>query len=332
MVNMDTVYLLLGIFLLVVAFVDLLGTTLWLYGGAGPLTTRFTRWVWQGFQRVGSKHSRAMSLVGPVLVMFTLTMWILLLWTGWTFVFASGENVLIDTHGSESVSWTGRIYYVGYTLFTLGIGDIIPTEGTWQIVTILATGNGMLFVTMSVSYILSVLNAVIQKRTFASSITGLGKDSEEFLLSGWTGENFRGFELLLTSLSSDLENLTYQHKAYPILHYYHSQEDQYASAIAVAIFDEALTLLRFGVEESDRLQGAPLASARSSAKSHLQTLHSVFIPPAEAVPDPPNLDQLRAAGIPTVSDEEFAEALNQLSERRRRLLSLVNADARNWPQ
>lgn len=329
---MDTFYLVLGIFLLAVAIVDLLWTTLWVDGGAGPITGRLTAWGWGGMREVAGSYPRVLSLAGPLLMGVTLVTWIVLLWAGWTFVFASGENVLLNTGNTGPVTWPGRIYFVGYTMFTLGIGDITPASGVWQIATILATANGMLFVTMSVSYLISVLGAVTRKRSFASTVTGLGKRGEEFVRQGWNGEDFRGFEGLLPTLATDLEQLTYQHQAYPILHYYYSQEDAHSSAIGTAILDEALTVLHYGVPEEYRPEPICLVNARASTRSYLDTLHSSFVPVAEDTPTAPDLDVLRTAGIPTVSDSEFNRSLDTLIERRQRLLLMVKEDARNWPQ
>jgi len=35
--------------------------------------------------------------------------------------------------------------------------------------------------------------------------------------------------------------------------------------------------------------------------------------------------------VPTVSDDEFAVVLDDLDERRRKLLGVVHADAWDWP-
>jgi len=43
------------------------------------------------------------------------------------------------------------------------------------------------------------------------------------------------------------------------------------------------------------------------------------------------VDHYVAAGIPTVTDAEFADAVFDLSERRRQLLGIVEADAWHWP-
>lgn len=328
---MNLVYFIGGLVFLSVAVVDLLWTTLWVDGGGGPLTDRLTSWGWYGLRKIAGGYPRVLSLAGPLLMGLTLLTWIVLLWAGWTFIFASGENALL-MEGAGPITWAGRIYYVGYTMFTLGIGDITPANGTWQIATILATANGMLFVTMSVSYLISVLGAVTLKRSFASTVTGLGMRGEELVQKGWNGDDFHGFEGLLPTLSTELQRLNYQHQAYPILHYYYSTEDGHSSAIGTAILDEALTILSYGIPEAYRPGTVYLVNARSSTRSYLDTLHSSGVPITEDIPAPPDLDELREAGIPTVSDDAFASALDDLIERRQKLLRMVKRDAREWPR
>lgn len=48
-------------------------------------------------------------------------------------------------------------------------------------------------------------------------------------------------------------------------------------------------------------------------------------------PSPPDLGELRAAVIPALPHSEFERNLENLDERRRKLLSVVEADAWNWP-
>jgi hypothetical protein len=324
-------FLALGSLLLSSAVIDLLWTTLWANGGAGPLSTRLTTALWRGLRTLGGDQSRLLNLAGPIILTLMLTMWIALIWGGWTFVFAGGENALTDTRDTGPISWAERTYFVAYSLFTMGNGDFTPTDGIWQIATSLTTASGMLFVTMGVSYVLSVLGAVVDKRSLASTVTGIGTRSEAFVRDGWNGEDFHELDLPLDTLASDVGRLAKQHKAYPILHYYHSNEEDDASALAVVIFDEALTMLRFGVPKDHRPNTPLLNTARSSTRDYLQTLNSIGIQPADETPPPPDLDRLREAGVPTVSDEAFARALDDVSERRRKLLGAVTADAWCWP-
>ncbi|SFS10070.1 hypothetical protein SAMN05216559_3654 [Halomicrobium zhouii] len=324
-------YLVVGLVLLVVTIVDILWTTLWVDGGSGPLSARLTTWTWRGLRRIGDTRSRALSLAGPIILTLTLVTWVGLIWGGWTLVFAGGENALLAARDDVPVTWSGRIFFVAYTMFTMGNGDFYPPAGIWQIAASLTTASGMLFVTMGVSYVLSVLGAVSNKRSFASSVSGMGAESETVVCSAWDGEDFDGLHLPLNSLASRLDTLADQHKSYPILHYYHSEQAKHASAMAVAVFDESMTVLRFGVLDEDQPDTVLVENARSASQNYLETLDNAFIDPADEAPPPPDLDRLRDEGVPTVSDDEFADALDELAVRRRKLLATVTADAWHWP-
>ncbi|WP_123622715.1 two pore domain potassium channel family protein [Halorubrum sp. CSM-61] len=328
---MRPLYLAVGATVLVAAIVDILWTTLWVDGGSGPLSSRLTTWIWRGLRQLGGTRSRILSLAGPIILTSTLVMWVGLIWGGWTLVFAGGENALIAARDDVPLTWGGRIFYVAYTMFTMGNGDFYPPAGVWQIASSLTTASGMLFVTMGVSYVLSVLGAVSNKRSFASSVSGMGADSERLVSAAWDGEDFDGLHLPLNSLASRLDTLADQHKSYPILHYYHSEQAKHASAMAVAVFDESMTVLRFGVPEDEQPDAVLVDNARSATQNYLETLNNAFIDPAEETPPPPDLDRLRAEGVPAVADDEFADALDELAERRRKLLGIVSADAWHWP-
>ncbi|MDF9745504.1 potassium channel family protein [Natrinema salsiterrestre] len=321
----------LGVLLLVAVVVDLLWTTLWVEGGAGPLTSQLMAVTWSGFRRVGDRGSRLLTLSGPVTLLIGLVTWIVLLWGGWTLVFAGAEYPLIDTIGGGPISWSDRVYYTGYTIFTLGNGDLVPRDGPWQIATTIATASGMLFVTLSVTYVLSVLDAVTQKRSFASSVSGLGSRSDEILRTSWNGDEFDGLELSLNALTSQLNTLTANHKAYPILHYFHTTQSDRAPVMSVALLDDTLTLLRFGVPERNRPSDTIVKNARASVDSYLGTLHEAFIQPADRSPPAPDIEPLRDADIPTVADAEFEASVADLQDRRRLLLALVESDVRQWP-
>ncbi|MFD1562002.1 two pore domain potassium channel family protein [Haloarchaeobius amylolyticus] len=330
---MNLIYLAVGIALLVGGIVDILWTTLWVDGGSGPISGRLTTGVWRGLRVVTRNHDRALSLAGPLILTLTLVLWIGLIWIGWTFIFASYPTALVDTRTGGTADWWGRFYYVAYTMFTEGNGDYTPLYGgdVWEVASAFTTATGMAFVTLGVSYVLTVLGAVSDKRAFASTVTGLGGRSEAFVRAGWNGQNFDGLELTLETLGSELSTLAEQHKSYPILHYYHSEKGERASAVAVPILDESLTLFRHGIPDEDSPDPAVVETARSSAQSYLETLDESFIEPAPSVPRAPDLDRLRTDDIPTVSDPAFAEALAELTDRRRHLLGVVEADAWEWP-
>jgi len=316
---------------LVTVIVDILWTTLWVDGGSGPLSGRLTTGVWRSLRVGFGDGSRALSIAGPLILTLTLAMWIALLWIGWTLLFAGGEEAIVSTHTGAPADWSGYVYYVAYTMFTNGNGDYTPTGSRWEIASSVTTATGMAFVTLGVSYILTVLGAVSEKRSFANSVTGLGDRSESFVRTGWTNEEFEGLELPIETLAEQLSLLADKHKAYPILHYYHSEQASRAAAVAVPIFDEATMLFRYGIPEQEQLNPTLVEAARSATESYLETLETAFISPADDAPPPPELDRLRAEGIPTVEDESFDDAVAELRDRRRKLRGVVHADAWEWP-
>ncbi|WP_247729673.1 ion channel [Halovivax limisalsi] len=324
-------FLALGIALLAVAVVDILWTTLWVEGGAGPLTSRLMEWIWWALRRFSRRSSLVRTLAGPVILVASLATWMALLWLGWTFVFAAGEVPLVDTVGGGSLTWSDRFYVAGYALFSLGNGDFAPSSSRWQFVTVLATASGLSLITLAVTYVLSVLDAVTQKRSFAAGVAGLGSTGAEVVTTAWDGESFEGLDQLLSTYVQQLNALSTNHKAYPVLHYFHTQDRSEAPVTSAAILDDALTLLRFGVRSSERPGDAIVANARASIASYLDTLGSRFVGPANRTPPPPDIDAVREAKIPTRTDDEFAESVDELETRRRLLLGLVEADAREWP-
>lgn len=329
---MEALFYVLGPLLVAAAAVDAVWTTFWVDGGSGPITTRLTTWLWRVWRAIaGRRRHRALSLAGPTILLATALTWLLLMGAGWTLLFAADEGSLANTRDGGGAGWSGRAWYVAYTMFTVGNGDFSPRGPGWRVVSSLVAFTGLIVATLAVTYLLSVLSAVVQKRSFAGHIAGIGRSPEDFVLRTWTGRGFGSIELQLNALVVQLGTLTHQHLAYPVLHYYHAARSEASSAVSIVILDEALTLIECGVEASSRPDEAVLRSARESVGSYLETLARAFIDPAERTPPPPNVSRLREAGVPTVSEERFDAALEERSTRRRRLLGMVTNDAWGWP-
>lgn len=107
---MNVVYLVLGVSLLVVGTVDILWTTLWVQGGAGPLTSRLMKGEWKILRRIVGHRLAVLTLSGPLILTISLATWICLLWGGWTLIFASGESVLLNVTRGGPLSWAERLY------------------------------------------------------------------------------------------------------------------------------------------------------------------------------------------------------------------------------
>lgn len=328
---MNTVYLLIGIILVVLCIIDFIWTTLWVDGGAGPITNRLSSLIWKVMKMLSGGQSTLLSLAGPIVLSATLLMWILLLWAGWTFVFTGLEQGISPSQGTDPISWFDRIYFAGYLIFTLGNGDFSPAEGSAQMVSVFATGTGMLLITFGVTYILSILGAVTMKRSFAASVLGLGQSAEELTKSAWNGEDFHDFDLLLASFSDQLSSLAAQHVAYPVLHYYHSVSTDTAVPTAVTVLDETLSIIKFAIPTLHHPNQMLLQEMRSSVDLYLKALEQSIYQPSEIEPALPNFHFLHDVGIPLRSEKEYTNSFATLETRRRKLLGGLKADGRSWP-
>ena len=325
---MDKIILLiLGIALIGITLIDIVWTTLWVNGRIGPLSGPVSRNVWRFIRKVTDGNSTWMSLTGPFILLMTLLMWISFLWVGWTLIFTIDPTAITDTIGGGDISLGERFYFVGYTLFTLGNGNYAPQEGGWQIITVLVSGMGMLFLTFGVSYILNIVNLVVQKRSFATDITGLANSPEELLEKGWNGEDFSRLNRLFISISNDLSSLTQQHKAYPLMFYYLSTNSEEAFANSISILDETITILKHGVNQDLDINPIFIESIRASITSYIDNSKKVYNIEKieEGLPDP-NFEKLGEIGFPLIKADKYLEEIDGLTERRRLLAGLLQAN------
>lgn len=324
---MTVVLVSLGLLLLVVAFVDVAWTAVAAGSGAGPLSSRLSRTLWRaalGLHRARSSQT-LLTVAGVVIVLCVLLTWIVLVLAGWLMVFSSTDGAVRAASTDVPGHFVDRVYFTGYTVFTLGLGDYVPGDGVWQLATVLATGSGLMLVTLSITYLVPVASAVVQRRQFASQIAGLGRSGHEIVVNGWNGADFGLLGQSLAMLVSTFHTVRLQHLTYPVLHFFHSQSRLDAAAIRLTTLAHAVELLRYGVAEQVRPDDQTLGAVEAALDQFLDTIDGVHISDdAEPVPVA-DLSLLEEAGIPV--DRSAYEAAQGDSEgRRRRLASYLEDD------
>lgn len=264
--------------------------------------------------------------------MSTLFLWSFLIWVGFSLFFSGDPTSISNTSSPEStIVWYERVYFTGFTLFTLGLGDYAPKAGFWQIMTTLNSGVGILFLTLCASYIISVIDAVVQKRSLAMSITSLGNRSTEVIDNIWNGEDFHNIDLVLVDVSSKISQLTQQHHAYPLLHFYHSSNPKESASVAIAILDETLTILKNGLAEENKTNFLLIQSTKSSITTYLESLTEAVVTPSETAPPVPDIHPLIEKDVPLISTQDFEELLVNQEDRRKQLMGAIQIDHHQWP-
>lgn len=324
---------LVGLGLAIVLFVllDIVITTLTV-GGAGPLMRRVANGFWQGALWAHRRRPRhgLLAASGWLILLMMILIWLLLTWAGWTVVFSAAEDAIVSTNGGVPATLWERIYFTGFTIATLGLGDYRPQHPFWQIATAVAAANGFFLVTLGVAYLLPVVSAVAVKRGLATYISTLGGTGDEILSRSWNGENFGQLDQHLINLAPVVSQLGESHLTYPILYYFHSVARSRSLPLSMVALDEALTLLEYGVQPRYRPDTSALCSLRRANAAFLRTLQAAYLNPAPKPPPLPPLELLRSHGIPTVSDQDFYQMARCLERRRRLLLALIDGDGWSW--
>lgn len=312
----------IGAAILAAALVDMLWTTLWVSGEAGPITGRLSAVGWRlTLARVGRRH-RVLSLYGPASIVGAVVVWSAMLWAGWAMLFAADPAAVLDTTTGLPGDFIDRLYFTGYAIFTMGNGDLGPGPG-WRIATVLMNASGLVLLTLVLSYLVSVISAVVGARSFAAQVTSLGVTGAGIVRTATEGGHVRNLELPLLMLSDALSRLSEQHAAYPVLRYFHAAAPAKSVPLAVHGLDDALTLIS-ALPQDRRPSSMAIEMSRAAIDGYCAT---VGMGPGSSRPtastSPTRDVQRPAAGDLPLEPGELERVWAASAERRARIVWML---------
>ncbi|AKD05030.1 potassium channel family protein [Pontibacter korlensis] len=331
---MNILFLCLGTFIFLVTALDIIKTTLSTMGG-GKLTNFITKRVWLIYFSASGKDgkSKLLSYAGPTILVSILLTWIIGLWSGLFLVLLSDADSIVNSQTKASASALEKLYYAGFTLSTLGIGDYIASNNTWRIVTGVAAFSGLAFITASITYFVPVLSAVGLQSKLSLYINSMGKSPQQILTNSWNGKSFSSFFDNTSDLCQMLMQHTMNHHSYPVIHYFHNSKPQHSIAPALVKLDETSKLLQHGIAGEEAINRLKLNMLQTTIDAFLDMVQGSFLRDTstkEAAPTP-NLLQLREGDMPLREQDETAQTFNTtLQERRKVLTALLEMDGWSW--
>lgn len=325
-----------GITVLLAIALDLVWTTVGTHGG-GPISRRLQSAAWRVVQRMhvasGRRHHYALSFVGTGILVLTIAFWICGNWLGWLLLFSADGGSVLDTRTRLPADLGGRAYFTAYAISSMGNGDFTPSTTRWRLATAVASLGGITAVTLAVSFILSVVTAVVARRTLGSSVSDAGGTPSEILRASWHHGSFESMNHSLLELTNMVQMFAEQHLAYPTIQFFHSESRRTSAPLRLFSLHETVLLLDAGVAEPARLSAATTTALRNAFAAVavvFEEEHSTG--PSRELPPPPDLGILRRLGVPTVSDAEFAEAVARAAKTRRGLHSILVNDGWVWDE
>ena len=246
--------------------------------------------------------------------------WLLLIWFGLYMVYSSNPEAITNSSGRAADNWE-RLYFTGYTLSTLGIGNFKPTTPFFELLTSCFSFFGFIFFTSSMTYFLSVSSAVVDKRSLAKSIYNLGDNPESIAKKLLAIDSSYSYQQFL-NLQEMIDRHSVNHQAYPVVHFFSRSEGKDCFTINITRLDEALTILfNSGKGENFREE---LKLLRSSLTNFLQDMDKNFSRSLPHVKHPMDPKDLPYSSPETNSQE--------LRDRRRILESLFKSEGFNWTE
>lgn len=326
---MDIIFLVSGIILLLLVTVDLLSTIILMNGG-GIISNFISKGIWNIFFYFSNKKARSklLSKAGLVILISLFATWILLIWMSFSFIYLSDSGSVVDTASEVNANTAGKIYFVGYTISSLGNGDLKSGSDAWRIFSNVMSMYGTFFITLTISYLIPVLDAVIKKRALSGYIYQLGKTPQEIIKNGWNGEDFSILYSHLNNIYTMILQHSERHLAYPVLHYFHSNIPKYSAPLTFTILDEAISIQKiYKIDKSSNTLNWKILE--ESMDSYIDVLNRFNSPEDETEPPVPKIDNLTHISFNRTTEESKLYII-ELAERRKVLHGLIKRDGWKW--
>jgi hypothetical protein len=230
------------------------------------------------------KRESAFSYYGPMSLIFLLVMWAGVMVVGFALLFYALGSPFNDS--TQGPGFQSDLYVSGTTIFTLGLGDVLPRSAWARELVILEAGTGLGFLAVVMGYF-PVLYGAFSRREVSISLLDARAGSPPTAAELLRRHSFEGGEQALSLLLVEWERwsaeLLESHISYPLLCYFRSQHNNQSWISALTAVLDTSALLIAGVRGHEARQ-AQLTFAM--ARHALVDLSQIFsLPPFNNAPD-----------------------------------------------
>jgi hypothetical protein len=241
-----------GVGLILLALLDIYLTVLHPRIESSLLSAKIARATWYIFRGVAQifpkQRNQLLTYSGSAIILTIVVMWVLLLVLGFALIVWSGLGTAIQaSEGQTPTDFATALYYSGYSLTTLGTGDLVPKTGTYRLLMFLQAALGFSIFTLTITYILSVYSALIRRNTFALSLHHRTNDtasSAELLARLAAGDNLNNIQQDISNIARELMNLLESQNTYSVLLYFRFRQSYYALPRIMYLAMDLATLIQ----------------------------------------------------------------------------------------
>jgi hypothetical protein len=194
------------------------------------------------------RREQYFSIYGPLALLMLFGFWAAVLVTAFAFIYFGLRAPFSDPwHPATALGRLGSCFYVsGSTLFTLGLGDVLPADHLSRFLVVAEAGTGLGFVALVIGFV-PVLYTAFSAREMTVALLDARAGSPPTAGELLARHRFEGGDQALIALLAEWErwcaSMLETHISYPILCYYRSQHDNQSWLSALTAMLDACGLL-----------------------------------------------------------------------------------------
>jgi hypothetical protein len=298
MVVTDWLFPIVGALLIATVMLDVFLTVLYARIGTGVLSHHLACWLWRFFRFASRPFARwhlqdlVLSFAGPVMLVSLIGIWFCMLMLGGGLIVQPMlGSAFVATKGPTPHDLVTAMYLAGDYMTTAGASDITP-DRTARLLTTFFSLIGISTLTLTLTYILEIYNALQRRNTFALKLhllAGETADAAELVAGiGPQGEFTAGYTHL-AEIGAEMTSFKESHHFYSVLFYFRFKEPYYAVSRMTLVVLDSITLIKSALSDADYawLKESAAVSQLWRGAMHTLTLLAVsFLP--KGIPQDPN--------------------------------------------
>lgn len=201
------------------------------------------------------KRETAFSFYGPLSLIFLLVVWAAAMVMGFALIYYSLGSPFNDAKFRPDI--LADLYVSGTTLFTLGLGDVVPLTRAARSLIVFESGTGLGFLAVVMGYF-PVLYSAFSRREVSIALLDARAGSPPTAAELMRRHSQQGAEQALAVLLIEWERwsaeLLESHISYPLLCYFRSQHDNQSWLSALTAILDTSAILISGINSQEARQ------------------------------------------------------------------------------
>jgi hypothetical protein len=278
-----------GSAVVLITLADVFFTVLFPGSGRGPVRRPLSATISGAIRLLarrfsGKRRMAVLAYSGPTQILLTVALWLVLLTVGWALIYfpALGDQIQ-NSSGPTDTSFLTAMYFSGFSLATLGIGDVVAGSGGYRLLSVIQAMTGFAVITLVITYFLSIYSALPGRNAFAMKLhhRSLRTDDAAVVVAALVADSPETVRTHLDDTADFMRETTHTTRSYPVLRDFQYVDDFYSLPLMLLSALDTLALVGSTLDH-DEYDGIPPTSAFDEMSLAAEgLLHELVRGPAE---------------------------------------------------